>query len=175
MASSSKAQNVHMIVNSVKSMTIKSKTMHLNQDDLKLLVEQIVDFDSFSQNGYNLCKFFIIQEWSLFFNMLDGPTYPHLVKDLKVREEDFDESATCEELRLMVIKDNSLTGKTRKEVGLKKFEKVLIRSGLMGTAMVITQKMIAKLFRTPNSSRFVVGMTTVLKHVQSSGFVLKCR
>lgn len=45
MASSS---NAHMIVKTGKSMTIKPKTMNLNQDDLKLLVEQIVDFDSFS-------------------------------------------------------------------------------------------------------------------------------
>lgn len=57
MASSSKAQNAHMIINSGKSVKIKPKTMNLNQDDLKLLMEQIVDFDYFNQNGYNLWIF----------------------------------------------------------------------------------------------------------------------
>ena len=115
MASSSKDQNVHMIINSGKSMTIKPKSMNLNQGDLKLLVEQIVDFDSLSQNGYNLWRFSRVQEWSSFFDMLNGPTYPYLVKDLRVKAEDFDESAAREELRLLVSKDNSFKGKTRNE------------------------------------------------------------
>lgn len=88
-------------------MTIKPKTMDLNQDDLKLLVEQIIDFDSFTQNGYDLWRFVIVQEWSSFFDILNGPTYIHLVKDLWVRAEVFDELAACDKLRLLVEKDNS--------------------------------------------------------------------
>lgn len=97
-------------------MTINPETMQLNQDDIKLLVGKIVgfDFDSFSQNGYNLYSLFRIQEWSSSFDMLNGPTYPHLVKDLWVREEVFDELAACEELTLLVNKDNSLKGNTMK-------------------------------------------------------------
>lgn len=48
MMSSSNAQHAHMIIESRKSMTIKPKTMDLNQSDMKLLVEKMVDFDSFN-------------------------------------------------------------------------------------------------------------------------------
>lgn len=61
MVSSSNARHAHMIVEFGKSMTIKPKTMDLRQNDLKLLVEQIVDFDSFSHNGYDLSSFFRVQ------------------------------------------------------------------------------------------------------------------
>lgn len=54
-------------------------------------------------------------------------------------------------------KDSSLKGKSRKEVGLKKFEEVEIRYVVMGVDVIITQKTIAKLLSTPNSGRFVVG------------------
>lgn len=76
------SSNTHMIVKFGKSMTIKPKTMDLNQSDLKLLVEKIVNVDSFIQNGYDLWSFFRVQECFSIFDMLNGPTYPHLVKDL---------------------------------------------------------------------------------------------
>ncbi|XP_050897528.1 uncharacterized protein LOC127104386 [Lathyrus oleraceus] len=131
--------------------------MNLNQDDLKLLVEQITDFDYFSKNGYNLWIFFKVQEWSSFFDMLNGSTYPYLVKDFWAWAEVFDESAAREELELLVNRDNSLKGKTKKEARLKEFEEMEIRSAVMGVDMVITQNKIAKLLRAPNSSKYVVG------------------
>lgn len=54
-------------------------------------------------------------------------------------------------------KDGSLKGKTRKEVGLKKFEEVEIRSAIMAIDVVITKKTISKLLSSPNFGRFVVG------------------
>lgn len=138
-------------------MIIKLKTMDLNQNYLKLLVEQIIDFDSFSQNGYYLWSFFRVQEWSPIFDMLNGPTYPHLVKDFWARVEVFDELATCEELKLLVEMDNSLKEKTRKEVDLEKFEEFEIRYVVMGVDVIITQKTFAILLCSPNSGRFVVG------------------
>ncbi|CAL5211981.1 unnamed protein product [Lathyrus oleraceus] len=119
MASSS---NAHMTIKTGKSMTIKPKTMDLNQYDLKLLVEKIVDFDSFSQNGHDLRSFFRVQEWSSIFDILNGPTYPYLVKYLWVRAEVFDELAACEELRLLIENDSSLKGKTWKKIGLKRLK-----------------------------------------------------
>lgn len=74
--------------------------------------------------------------------MINGPTYPHLVKHLWVREEVFYELVACEELRLLVERESSLKGKSRKEVGLKKFEEVEIRSVVMGVDVIITQKTI---------------------------------
>ena len=69
----------------------------------------------------------------------------------------FHELAACDELRLLVKKDSSLKGKTRKEVGLKKFEEVDIRSTIMGIDVVITQRTIAKILSNLNFGRFVVG------------------
>ncbi|XP_050902864.1 uncharacterized protein LOC127115328 [Lathyrus oleraceus] len=97
---------------------------------------------------------------------MNGPTYPYLVKDLWVRAKLFDEFAASVELRLLVEKDSSLKGKSREEVGLKKFEEVglkkfeevEIRSTLMGVDVIITQKTIAKILRAPNSGRFIVGI-----------------
>lgn len=43
-----------MIVESRKRMIIKPKMMNINQNDLKLLVEKIVDLDSPNQNGFDL-------------------------------------------------------------------------------------------------------------------------
>lgn len=83
--------------------------MYIGKEDLKLLVEQIVDFNSFNQNGYSLWSYFIVQEWSSFFDMLNGPTYPHM------------------EQSLMVQNENSKKGKSWEEMGPKKFEEVEIR------------------------------------------------
>lgn len=70
--------------------------------------------------------------------MLNGLTYPHLVKDLWVWADVFDELAACEELKLLLEKDSSLKGKSRKEVGLKKFELVEIIYAVMGVNVIFT-------------------------------------
>lgn len=47
-----------MNADSGKSLHIKPKTMDFNKENLKLIVEKIVDFDSFNLNGYSLYNFF---------------------------------------------------------------------------------------------------------------------
>lgn len=81
MVYSSNAQHAHMNFISGRIITIKLKAIYLNPDELKLLVEQIIDFDSFNQNRYDLWSLFIIQELDPIFQILNGPTYPHLVKN----------------------------------------------------------------------------------------------
>lgn len=44
--------------------------------------------------------------------MLNGPTYPYLVRGFWVWEEVFDENTAFEELRILVEKDNSFKGKS---------------------------------------------------------------
>lgn len=156
MAFSSTSQQAHMIIKSGKSMTIKHKKLDINQNDIKLLVEQIVDFDSFNQNRFDPWSYFGVQEWSSYFDMLNGPTYPYLVKDFCVRAEFFDEFVASVELSLLVHNDSSLKWKSGEEVGLKKFEEVEIGSAMMDVDVVITQKTIAKLLKVPNSRRFIL-------------------
>lgn len=124
MASSSTAQQACMVVEYGKSLTIKHKTIDINQNGLKLLVKQIVDFDSFNQNGCGLWSYFRVQEWSYLFDMLNETTYPRLVKDFWVKAKVFDEYFVVVELSLLVQKEISLKGKSREKVGLKKFEEV---------------------------------------------------
>lgn len=77
--------------------------------------------------------------------MLNGPTYPHLVKDFWVRAEAYDEFIIFVEENQKVVEDNSLRGKNRKEMGLKEFKEMEIRFVVMGVSVTITQKIIAKL------------------------------
>ena len=60
------------------------------------------------------------------FDMLNGPTYPTLVKDLWVRAKVYDDYSTQNEERNDVEKDRSLKGKSRTEMGLKEFNGVKI-------------------------------------------------
>ncbi|XP_050896277.1 uncharacterized protein LOC127103022 [Lathyrus oleraceus] len=88
--------------------------------------------------------------------MLNGPTYPHIVKDLWVRTKFFDEFVASVELNQLIENDSSLKRESREEVCLKKFEEVEIRSAVMGIDVIITQKTIVKLLKAPNSGKFVV-------------------
>ena len=55
-----------------------------------------------------------------------------LVKDFWVRAEVYDVEAAKEEEIKVVIKDPSLRGKTRQEMGLESFRQTEIRSSVMG-------------------------------------------
>jgi len=75
--------------------------------------------------------------------MLNGPTYVTLVKDFWVKAEVYDVDAAKEEELKAVIKDPSLRGKTRKEMGLESFRQMEIRSSVMGIPITITEEVIA--------------------------------
>lgn len=88
------SQKTPMNVESGKSIHIKPRTMDISKEDLKLIVENIVDFKSFNLNGYSLWNFFKELKWELTIDMLNGPTYPHLVRNLWVRVEVYNEFAS---------------------------------------------------------------------------------
>lgn len=92
----SSSQLAPMNVKYGKSLYINPKIIDI-KEDLKLTVEQIVDFDSFNLNGYPIWNFFKVEEWDSLFDMLNEPTYPHMVKDLWVRSEVYDEFASSTE------------------------------------------------------------------------------
>ncbi|CAL5198901.1 unnamed protein product [Lathyrus oleraceus] len=77
--------------------------------------------------------------------MLNGPTYPHLVKDLWVRVEMYDDLSDSVEVNQKVAEYSSLKGKSGKEMGLKEFKEVEIRYVVMGIDVTITHKIIFKL------------------------------
>ncbi|XP_050878078.1 uncharacterized protein LOC127081894 [Lathyrus oleraceus] len=119
--------------------------MKIRENDLKLIMEQIVDFKSFEVNVYPLKEHFEFQRWLHLFDILNGPTYPYLVKDLWVRVEVYDEVATSFEEKWNIVEDEANRRKSISEIGLKQFKEVKIRSVVMGVGVTITQRDIAKL------------------------------
>lgn len=83
--------------------------------------------------------------------MLNEPTYPHLVRYFWARAEVFDELSDSMEENQIVLKDKSLKGKSRKEMGLNDFEEVTIMLVVMGVEVTITEKIIVKLIGVINT------------------------
>jgi len=81
--------------------------------------------------------------------------YVTLVKDFWVRAEVYDVDAAKDEELQTVIKDPSLRGKTRKEMGLESFRHTEIRSAVMGIPITITEEVIAKACRVTATGRFI--------------------
>ncbi|XP_050878186.1 uncharacterized protein LOC127082005 [Lathyrus oleraceus] len=138
-----------MVVDSGKALKIKHRTLMLRKDDLKLIIEQIVDFESFRVNGFSLKASFEVQGWINYFKMLNGPTSPYLVKDLWVKDGVYDECSVA-------LDNGKLKGKSRAEMGLEEFKEVEIRYVVMGVNVTITQSHISKLLNMDNTSRYAL-------------------
>ena len=80
-----------------------------------------MDFASLKRNGMNLESLITVQEMFPYFDMLNGPTYVTLVKDFWDRAEVYDVEAALAEEDEAMIRNPSLRGKTRQEMGLKSF------------------------------------------------------
>jgi len=90
-----------------------------------------------------------------YFEMLNGPTYVTLIKDLWVRAEVYDVDAAKDEELKAVIRDPSPRGKTRQEMGLESLRQTKIRSSVMGIPITITEEVIAKACRVAANGRFI--------------------
>ena len=156
MASSSSKQ---VTSSSSANLLIKSKTMAIPSESFEVQIESPVDFASLNRNGMNLDALIAAQEMFPYFHMLNGPTHVELVKDFWVRAEVYDEEATNNEELQDVIRDPSLKGKSREEMGLETFSQTEIRSALMGVPITITEEIIAKACRVEASGRFVWNIT----------------
>jgi len=114
-----------------------------------------VDFASLRRNGMNLEPLISIQEMFPYFDMLNGPTYVSLVKDFWARAEVYDLEAALAEEDDTVIRNPTLRGKKREEMGLKSFNQTEIRSSVMGIPITITEEVIAKACRVSANGRFI--------------------
>lgn len=98
MTSTSCCQQDPLIVETRKGFHLKPITMNIRENNLKMIVEQIVDFKSCEENGYPLKENFDVQGWTHLFDILNGLTYPYLVKYFWARIEVYDEiDASLEE------------------------------------------------------------------------------
>lgn len=134
----SSSQQIPLNVDYGESLKTSPRSSSFREEDMELIIEQVVDFKSFAANAYPLSEHFEKQGWMNYFNILNGSTYPLLVKDFWVRAEVYDEFAALAEERNAVSNDKSLKGKTRAEMGLKEFKCTKIRYAVMGVDISIT-------------------------------------
>jgi len=152
MASSSSKQTSG---SSSSNVQIKLKTMAIPFESFKVQSESPVDFASLKRNGMDLESLIAVQEMFPYFGMLNGPTYVTLVKDFWARAEVYDVEAALAEEDEAMIRNPSLRGKTRQEMGLKSFRQTEIRSTVMGIPITITEEVIAKACRVAANGRFI--------------------
>jgi len=122
---------------------ISGSTMKLKEHQLKIQVENPVDFKSLTFHGCDIKEFYAAQGWLQYFNLLNGPTYKALVRHFWVRASIYDKKATEEEERNQVLLYPELAGKTREEMHLEPFTGTEIRSSVMGVPIQITEQIIA--------------------------------
>jgi len=152
MASSSSKQTSS---SSSSNTQLKPKTMVIPLDSYDVQSESPVDFASLKRNEMDLESLIAVQEMFPYFEMLNGPTYLTLVKDFWVRAEVCDVDAAKGEEHKVVIRDPSLKGKTRQEMGLESFRQTEIRSSVLGIPITITEEVIAKACRVAANGRFI--------------------
>jgi len=133
--------------------------MAIPLDSFEVQSESPVDFASLKRNGMDLESLITVQEMFPYFDMLNGPTYVTLVKDFWVRAEVYDVEAALVEEDKAMIRNLSLKGKTRQEMGLESFRQTEIRSTVMGIPVTIIEEVIAKACRVTPTGRFLWNIT----------------
>jgi len=106
-----------------------------------------VDFVSLARHDCDLSSYLRYQDLSGYFSMLNGPSYENLVKYFWVRAEIYDKYAAKAEEDHLVLLNPDLKGKSRDEMGLKKFRRTEIRSNVMGIPVTITEEVIGRACR----------------------------
>jgi hypothetical protein len=133
---------------------IKPRTMSIPLKSLVIQKESPMDFASLKKYRVDMKIWVEVQKLFGYFHMLNGPTYENLVKDFWVRAEVYNEEDARSEERQVVSRNPSLKGKTRREMGLKPFNCLEIRSAVMGIPVTITEEVIAKACRVAPEGRF---------------------
>jgi len=159
----SSSQEVALIIDSEASTYIKPTTMPMDKDSLNLLIEPAVDFGSLTRNACDIQPYTDRQNWSNYFNMLNGPSYTELVKDLWVRAEAYDEEVAHREEYEKILEDMSLEGKIREEMGLKELTGVEIRYAVMGIKVTITEVMISRITCCRDNGLYFIGTEKLIK------------
>jgi len=157
-----------MQINTDSGYLLKPKTMAIPLDSFDVQSESPMDFASLKRNGMDLESLITVQEMFPYFGMLNGPTYVTQVKDFWVREEVYDVEAALDEEDKAMIRNPSLRGKTRQEMGLESFRQTEIRSTVMGILVTITEEVIAKACRVAPTGRFLWNITG--KHLLMSSY-----
>jgi hypothetical protein len=172
MASSSTSTHVppkSINIDSQQPLSNKPETTTLKAAELRLVMEQPVDFESLKANKFDLKELFEQQGWMNYFEMLNGDIYPTLVKDFWLRAEVYDRESARRELEAKIAEDpENNIGKSRSELGLEPFSGTVIKSTVMGLKARITRSDLAQLLNVPNKGKFLIdtdkGKTKITKY-----------
>ncbi|MCI12568.1 hypothetical protein A2U01_0033673 [Trifolium medium] len=133
----------------------KNKTIDIPYKDFELVMEQPVDFEALKVNGFEVEQFFEDQGWSKYFEMLNGPVYPILVKDFWPRCDIIEQVDADREFANKIAENpENNKNKSRKDLGLRDFKETKIRSGVSGSEIILTQSNIAQMLKLPNRGVF---------------------
>ena len=82
MASSSSLKNLNALESSpTEQYEEPIRTLITPIENLEVLSELIIDFESLQENGFNLYEDVTAQGWNRYFDRLLGPTFPILIKE----------------------------------------------------------------------------------------------
>jgi len=87
--------------------------MKLEEWDLKIQIENPVDFISLAHHGCDIRSYYEAQGLMEYFNMLNGLTYQTLVRHFWVRAHVYDKYAAKMEEAEKILIDPSIEGKSR--------------------------------------------------------------
>jgi hypothetical protein len=154
-------------LNSQASFIDTPKSNDCGRDAMEFLTEKFIDFESLKLNGIDVQSLFYDQQWSNYFDMLNGFVYYDIVKNLWNKATVFDEFKAEEEVRQLVANDKTLKGKTRVKLGLRSFKGKDIRSNLLGIDVLITQEHVAKILGLDNKGEDVNMYKLKSKYIES--------
>ncbi|WJX77512.1 NADH:ubiquinone reductase (H(+)-translocating) [Trifolium repens] len=149
------------------SLVVKDNTTDAGPEAFEFATEKFVDFESLKLNGVDIQSLFYDQQWKNYFEMLNGFVYYDIVKYFWQKATIFDKFCADEEVRKMVAKDSSLSGKTRSQLGLRPFKGKEIRSNIMGINVLITQEHVAKVLGLDNEGENVDDYDEKSKHLEA--------
>ncbi|PNX85097.1 hypothetical protein L195_g041163 [Trifolium pratense] len=134
-----------------KNLQIVGNEMEFSESLLTQLLEKMIDFESLKANGFDVKPYFSAQGWDRYFEMLNGPIYPDLLKKFWMKARVFTKVEAKQEELAAIERDPSLKGKTRKEMGLLEFTGTQIRSNVCGINLTFSKIHFNALLGLPNS------------------------
>ncbi|XP_045791712.1 uncharacterized protein LOC123886441 [Trifolium pratense] len=122
-----------------KNMEYTGNEMEFQESLLTLVSEKMVDFNSLKANNFDMEPYFAHQGWNRYFEMLNGPIYPDLLKHFWMKAKIFTKYEAKQEELQAIEKNPRLKGKSRKEMGLIEFNGTQIRSNICGMNLIFSK------------------------------------
>jgi hypothetical protein len=121
--------------------TITKDTMEFSISELFCFIEEVVDFESLRVNGMGKIKELLVsQNLSVFFDILNGPVYPNLVKDFWMKADVLNKSS---------FQRVAESGKTTEYLGQE------IRSEVGGVCIRIRAEHIRQALKLPSKGLYL--------------------